>query len=205
MGTRNRSGPRFWHYFHATFDIDEKLYDTLKYDDTFYLRADRLRHPLIFYFGHTATFYINKLTIARVIDTRINPRFESMFAVGVDEMSWDDLDEAHYDWPTRQQVKEYRDQVRALDRRADPHPAADPPDHLGEPVLGDHDGDRTPAHPSGNIVGADPPAPDRPGAAAATLGHLPRSGRTAGQPAACRCRRHRHPRQGKGSSALRLG
>ena len=60
-------------YFHDTFDIDEKLYDTLRYDDTFYLRADRLRHPLIFYFGHTATFYINKLTIARVIDSRINP------------------------------------------------------------------------------------------------------------------------------------
>jgi 5-histidylcysteine sulfoxide synthase/putative 4-mercaptohistidine N1-methyltranferase len=101
-------------YFHATYDIDEKLYETLRYDGTFYLRADRLRHPLIFYFGHTATFFINKLTIGRVIDRRINPRYESMFAVGVDEMSWDDLDERHYDWPTRAQVKEYRDQVREL-------------------------------------------------------------------------------------------
>jgi 5-histidylcysteine sulfoxide synthase/putative 4-mercaptohistidine N1-methyltranferase len=101
-------------YFHATFDIDERLYDTLRYDETFYLRADRLRHPLIFYMGHTATFFINKLTIARVIDKRINPAYESMFAVGVDEMSWDDLDERHYDWPTRQQVKSYRDKVREL-------------------------------------------------------------------------------------------
>ena len=101
-------------YFHRTFDIDEKLYETLKEDATFYLRADRLRHPLIFYFGHTATFFINKLTIARVIDTRINPSFESMFAVGVDEMSWDDLDAAHYDWPTRQAVKAYRDKARDL-------------------------------------------------------------------------------------------
>ncbi len=101
-------------YFHATFDIDEKLYETLRHDSTFYLRADRLRHPLIFYFGHTATFFINKLTVARVIDRRINPQFESMFAVGVDEMSWDDLNESHYDWPTRQQVKDYRDKVREL-------------------------------------------------------------------------------------------
>jgi 5-histidylcysteine sulfoxide synthase/putative 4-mercaptohistidine N1-methyltranferase len=101
-------------YFHATYDIDEKLYETLKCDETYCLRADRLRHPLIFYFGHTATFFINKLTIARVIDRRINPRYESLFAVGVDEMSWDDLDERHYDWPTRQQVAEYRDQVRDL-------------------------------------------------------------------------------------------
>jgi 5-histidylcysteine sulfoxide synthase/putative 4-mercaptohistidine N1-methyltranferase len=101
-------------YFHATWEIDEKLYETLRHDETFYLRADRLRHPLIFYFGHTATFFINKLTIARVIDRRLNPGYESMFAVGVDEMSWDDLDERHYDWPTRQQVKAYRDQAREL-------------------------------------------------------------------------------------------
>jgi 5-histidylcysteine sulfoxide synthase/putative 4-mercaptohistidine N1-methyltranferase len=101
-------------YFHLTYDLDERLYETLKEDDTFYLRADRLRHPLIFYFGHTATFFINKLIIAKVIDTRLNPRFESLFAVGVDEMSWDDLDATHYDWPTREAVKEYRDRAREL-------------------------------------------------------------------------------------------
>jgi 5-histidylcysteine sulfoxide synthase/putative 4-mercaptohistidine N1-methyltranferase len=113
-GDAGRKRAEILQYFHATFDIDEKLYETLRHDETFYLRADRLRHPLIFYFGHTATFFINKLNIARIIDTRINPRFESMFAVGVDEMSWDDLDERHYDWPTRQEVKEYRDRVREL-------------------------------------------------------------------------------------------
>src|SRR5512133_372825 len=114
QGSPEQKRAEILEYFHATYDIDERLYDTLRYDDTFYLRADRLRHPLIFYFGHTATFFINKLTIARVIDNRINPGYESMFAVGVDEMSWDDLDERHYDWPTRQQVKAYRDKVRAL-------------------------------------------------------------------------------------------
>ncbi|WP_224959138.1 5-histidylcysteine sulfoxide synthase [Geomonas subterranea] len=101
-------------YFKATFTIDELLYDTLKDDGAFYLRADRLRHPLIFYFGHTASFFVNKLIIARVIEKRIDPRLEAMFAVGVDEMSWDDLNEAHYDWPTRGEVKAYRDQVREL-------------------------------------------------------------------------------------------
>jgi len=101
-------------YFHATFSIDEKLYETLRHDATFYLRADRLRHPLIFYYGHTATFFINKLIIAKVIDQRINPAYESMFAVGVDEMYWDDLNEAHYDWPAPQAVKAYRDTVRDL-------------------------------------------------------------------------------------------
>jgi 5-histidylcysteine sulfoxide synthase/putative 4-mercaptohistidine N1-methyltranferase len=99
-------------YFQNTYTLEEKLYDTLSSDDAFYLRAEPLRHPLIFYLGHTASFYINKLIIAKLIDTRINPRFESMFAVGVDEMSWDDLDAAHYDWPTVSEVKAYRDKVR---------------------------------------------------------------------------------------------
>ena len=101
-------------YFHATYDVDEKLYETLKEEATFYLRADRLRHPLIFYYGHTAAFFVNKLVIARVIEKRVDPRLESLFAVGVDEMSWDDLDAGHYDWPGRERVKNFRDQVRLL-------------------------------------------------------------------------------------------
>jgi len=99
-------------YFHKTFDIDEKLYETIKSDQAFYLRADPLRHPLVFYLGHTAVFFINKLMLAKLIDTRINPGFESVFAIGVDEMSWDDLDEKHYTWPTVREVREYRNKVR---------------------------------------------------------------------------------------------
>lgn len=80
-------------YFRATWELDERLYDSLKDESVFYLRADPLRHPLIFYFGHTATFFINKLILAGLINERVNPEFESIFAVGVDEMSWDDLNE----------------------------------------------------------------------------------------------------------------
>ena len=101
-------------YFHDTYDIDESLYEILKYDETFYRRADPLRHPLIFYFGHTATLYVNKLLLARLIEARVNSTYESMFAVGVDEMSWDDLNEKHYDWPSVADVQAYRDLVRAI-------------------------------------------------------------------------------------------
>ena len=101
-------------YFNQTYTIEERLYEQLIGDDTFYLRADPLRHPLVFYLGHTAVFYVNKLNIGKVISQRINPRFESMFAVGVDEMSWDDLNESHYDWPPIPEVRAYRDEVRAL-------------------------------------------------------------------------------------------
>lgn len=105
---------RVRHYFHQTYTIDERLYEQLASDDTFYLRADPLRHPLVFYLGHTAVFFVNKLNIGKVINQRINPSFESTFAVGVDEMSWDDLNESHYDWPPIPEVRAYRNEVRAM-------------------------------------------------------------------------------------------
>ncbi len=101
-------------YFVTTFERYESLFETLACDQAYYEKSIPLRHPLIFYFGHTATFFVNKLLLARMIESRINPRFESIFAVGVDEMSWDDLNDAHYQWPTPAEVKAYRDQVRAL-------------------------------------------------------------------------------------------
>jgi len=101
-------------YFHKTYSLDEQLYETLATEEAFYLPAEPLRHPLIFYIGHTAAFYINKLIVAKIMTRRINPRFESMFAIGVDEMSWDDLNDAHYDWPTLDEVKAYRDTVRSV-------------------------------------------------------------------------------------------
>ncbi len=101
-------------YFHQSFTLEEQLYETLANDRAFYLRAEPLRHPLIFYFGHTAVFYVNKLIVAKVIKERINPHYEAMFSIGVDEMSWDDLNDDSYDWPSVEEVKAYRDQVRAM-------------------------------------------------------------------------------------------
>ncbi|MGM8228846.1 5-histidylcysteine sulfoxide synthase [Cellvibrio sp. ARAG 10.3] len=101
-------------YFITTFERYESLFETLASDEAFYTKAISLRHPLIFYYGHTATFFVNKLLLTRLIDERLDARLESIFAVGVDEMSWDDLDGAHYEWPSVAEVKAYRDRVRAL-------------------------------------------------------------------------------------------
>jgi 5-histidylcysteine sulfoxide synthase/putative 4-mercaptohistidine N1-methyltranferase len=104
-------------YFHDTFSRYEQLFETLASDEAYYKKPITLRHPLIFYLGHTATFFVNKLILAGLLKERINPRFESIFAVGVDEMSWDDLNDASYDWPTVSAVFAYREQVRqAIDR-----------------------------------------------------------------------------------------
>lgn len=98
-------------YFHETYDAYEALFETMIDKRAYVTRADPLRHPLIFYYGHTAVFFMNKLVLAKLVD-RINPKFESLFAIGVDEMSWDDLNESHYEWPDPDDVRDYRDKVR---------------------------------------------------------------------------------------------
>lgn len=100
-------------YFNESFDRYESLFDCLVSEAAYIEKPIALRHPLIFYYGHTATFFVNKLLLAKLISERINPRFEAMFAIGVDEMSWDDLNDAHYEWPTAAEVKAYRYKVRA--------------------------------------------------------------------------------------------
>jgi 5-histidylcysteine sulfoxide synthase/putative 4-mercaptohistidine N1-methyltranferase len=99
-------------YFNNTFDLFEKVFELLADESVFYKKSEPTRHPMIFYFGHTATFFINKLMHMKILTQRINPEFESIFAVGVDEMSWDDMDAKNYKWPSVSAVQSYRNAVR---------------------------------------------------------------------------------------------
>ena len=108
--------------FTYIFDLYDKLFSALK-PEAFFIRAERLRHHLIFYYGHTAVFYVNKLVVSKNLEERINPRLESTLSVGVDEMSWDDLLEDNYDWSALtweekvrylEDVRDYRKRVRKL-------------------------------------------------------------------------------------------
>ena len=99
-------------YFLDSYAQFERLFAMLKDDGVFYRKSEPTRHPMIFYFGHTATFFINKLLLAQVISRRINPDYESMFAIGVDEMAWDDMEGSRYDWPPVADVRAYRAEVK---------------------------------------------------------------------------------------------
>ena len=101
-------------YFLNTYELYEKMFEVLKSDAVFYKQSERTRHPMIFYFGHTATFFVNKLINMKIIEKRINPDLEAIFAVGIDEMSWDDADSSHYKWPTVEETRMYRDEVKML-------------------------------------------------------------------------------------------
>jgi len=123
-----------------TFDRYEQLFETLVCDDAYYKKPIPLRHPLIFYFGHTATFFINKLLLVGLISERIHPQFESIFSVGVDEMSWDELSDTHYDWPRVAELQAYRDQVRALVDQVIASAPLNPANQLEPSMVGNRDG-----------------------------------------------------------------
>ena len=101
-------------YFNNTYELFEKVFEVLKDDTVFYEKSEITRHPMIFYFGHTATFFINKLIYMKIIKDRMNADFESIFAIGVDEMSWDDMENSSYAWPKVDEVREYRAKVKAI-------------------------------------------------------------------------------------------
>jgi len=101
-------------YFHQTCEAYDRLFALIGDEAAYSVRHEPLRHPLIFYFAHPAVFYVNKLTAGRFIPARLDPKLEAMMAVGVDEMSWDDLNTAHYEWPSVQAVRAYRLRLREL-------------------------------------------------------------------------------------------
>lgn len=97
-------------YFQSSWQLYEWLFSALKSEAAFYQQPDPLRHPLIFYWGHTAAFYINKLCLAGLLEKGINPRYEILFAKGVDPEAADDLEA--FQWPDLASVSAYRQAVK---------------------------------------------------------------------------------------------
>jgi DinB superfamily len=99
-------------YFDNTWTLTEILLAGLEGEDAFSQPPyHELRHPMIFYYGHPAALYINKLRVAGLLKDAINPYFEVIFETGVDEMSWDDLSKNKMSWPSVAEVHSYRKKV----------------------------------------------------------------------------------------------
>jgi 5-histidylcysteine sulfoxide synthase len=99
-------------YFNNSWTLTELLFSSLKAEST-YTRSPyhRLRHPLIFYYGHPAVLYLNKLRLAGLIQKPIDLYLEKILETGVDEMSWDDMSKNDMMWPRVEAVWEYRRKV----------------------------------------------------------------------------------------------
>ena len=100
-------------YFHNAWQLEEILLKTLIEDETFYTNPDPLRNFLIFYLGHSAVFYINKLICVGLLAARINPDYEILFEVGVDPETPEELLQAisNIKWPPVEQIWHYRSQA----------------------------------------------------------------------------------------------
>jgi len=97
-------------YFQNTWDLYEWLFSSIQSDETYYLSPDPLRNPLIFYLGHTAAFYINKMRMAGLLEEGLDAHFEHLFAVGVDPDLPENLEMIDL-WPTVDAVRAYRKEV----------------------------------------------------------------------------------------------
>ena len=71
-------------YLENAWQLEDTLLNSLVREEIFYLNPDPLRNPLIFYLGHSAVFYINKLIRVGLLKQRINPEYETLFEMGVD-------------------------------------------------------------------------------------------------------------------------
>lgn len=106
-------------YLDNTWALTDALFSTLQGEEAFTTPPPhQLRHPLIFYYGHPTVFFVNKFVVSGLFDGPVNPHFEHIFEVGVDEMRWDDMSKNEMDWPSVAEVTEYRrevyNRVRAL-------------------------------------------------------------------------------------------
>ncbi|MGB5593134.1 MAG: 5-histidylcysteine sulfoxide synthase, partial [Crocosphaera sp.] len=97
-------------YFQNTWELEDILMKSIIDYDTFYINPDPLRNPLIFYLGHSAVFYINKLMRVELLAKRLNPDYEILFEFGVDPQNAEELNKAiaHINWPKVEDIWNYR-------------------------------------------------------------------------------------------------
>ncbi|MEN0058471.1 MAG: 5-histidylcysteine sulfoxide synthase, partial [Bdellovibrio sp.] len=99
-------------YFNNTWTLTEVLFTALKNEST-YTRPPyhQLRHPLIFYYGHPAVLYLNKMRLAGLLPQPVDLYLEKILETGVDEMSWDDMSKNEMVWPSVKEVRDYRQKI----------------------------------------------------------------------------------------------
>lgn len=99
-------------YFNNTWTLTELLFLSLKNEST-YTRSPyhQLRHPLIFYYGHPAVLFLNKMRLAGLFTEPVDLYLEKILETGVDEMSWDDMSKNDMLWPSVEAVHAYRKKI----------------------------------------------------------------------------------------------
>lgn len=101
-------------YFRDAWELNELLFSSVIDERALSSQPDPLRNPLIFYWGHTAAFFINKLRLAGLLDHGVDDRLDQVLAVGVDPATAAEL-ATDVAWPRRApEIQRYRGTVRAM-------------------------------------------------------------------------------------------
>jgi len=98
-------------YLEDSWRLSDELFGALTSNEAFALQPDPLRNPLIFYYGHTAAFYVNKLVMAGLLDAQQDERLDPLFARGVDPHAADELDTG-VNWPSVAAARAYREAIK---------------------------------------------------------------------------------------------
>lgn len=115
--TSTSSRQEILNYFDNTWTLTELLFQSLKIEQAFMSPPYHgLRHPLIFYYGHPAVLFVNKLRLAGLLKEPVDLYLEKVLETGVDEMSWDDMSKNEMSWPSVQTVHAYRKKIYTLIR-----------------------------------------------------------------------------------------
>lgn len=103
-------------YFQNAWQLEDILFNSILDSNTFYNNPDSLRNPLIFYLGHSAVFYINKLIQVNLLTQRVNPEYEQLFEIGVDPETPEELNAIiqTINWPSIEEVWQYRTKIYHL-------------------------------------------------------------------------------------------
>ena len=122
-------------YFQNSWELEETLMKSLVREETFYFNPDPLRNRLIFYLGHSAVFFINKLIGVGLIKARINSQYETLFEIGVNPETPTELDAAMkgVSWPDVEKVWQYRDKAREAITKVIQNTSLDLPIHQQHP------------------------------------------------------------------------
>jgi len=111
----NATKDQFKEYLLNSFYLYEYLFSSLVNEEAHHQCPEPLRRNLIFYIGHTASLYLNKLKLIKVAESK-NEFFEDIFAVGVDPITADELDHHNYIsiWPKLEEIYKYRREILDL-------------------------------------------------------------------------------------------
>ncbi|MDJ0728650.1 MAG: 5-histidylcysteine sulfoxide synthase [Crocosphaera sp.] len=123
-------------YFQNTWELEDILMKSIVDAETFYINPDPLRNPLIFYLGHSAAFYINKLMRVELLEKGIHTDYEILFEFGVDPEKAEELNRAIADinWPEVKEVWDYRNKAYEVILKLIKTTSLDLPIHENHPL-----------------------------------------------------------------------